>query len=55
VEKEMKELRQKGVSFENYDLPGLKTVDGIASMGNEKAAWFKDSEDNILALTQRLN
>lgn len=53
IEAEMNELRQKGVIFEEYDLPGIKTVNGIADFGGEKAAWFKDSEDNILALSQR--
>jgi predicted enzyme related to lactoylglutathione lyase len=44
------DLRAKGVTFEDYDLPetGLKTVNGIAAFEGSKAAWFKDSEDNIL-------
>jgi hypothetical protein len=50
VEAEVEELRGKGVQFEEYDMPGLKTVNGIATMANEKAAWFKDSEGNILAV-----
>jgi catechol 2,3-dioxygenase-like lactoylglutathione lyase family enzyme len=54
LHKEMKELRQKGVVFEDYDLPGLKTVDGVADMEGEKAAWFTDTEGNILSLGQRL-
>jgi len=43
-------LRAKGVAFEDYDLPeiGLKTVNGIAEFEGSKAAWFKDSEDNIV-------
>ncbi len=47
------ELRAKGVVFEEYDLPeiGLKTVNGVAEFGDNKAAWFKDSEDNIINLT----
>lgn len=53
IEREVKDLRSKGVKFEEYDMPGLKTVDGIAMIGRDKAAWFKDSEGNILALTQR--
>jgi predicted enzyme related to lactoylglutathione lyase len=51
VEKEVKELKDRGVKFEHYDLPGLTWDGDIASapeMG--KAAWFKDSEDNILCL-----
>lgn len=44
------DLRAKGVTFEEYDLPeiGLKTVNGIAEFEGSKAAWFKDSEDNIV-------
>jgi catechol 2,3-dioxygenase-like lactoylglutathione lyase family enzyme len=36
------ELRGKGVTFEDYDLPGLKTVNGIAELGGIRGAWFKD-------------
>jgi predicted enzyme related to lactoylglutathione lyase len=44
------DLRAKGVTFEDYDLPeiGLKTVNGIAEFEGTKAAWFRDSEDNIV-------
>ena len=42
------ELRSLGVVLEDYDQPGLKTVNGIADMGGSKTAWFKDSEGNIL-------
>jgi predicted enzyme related to lactoylglutathione lyase len=44
------DLRARGVTFEDYDLPetGLKTVNGIAEFEGSKAAWFKDSEGNIL-------
>lgn len=52
IEEEMRELRQRGVSFEEYDLPELKTVNGIAQMGDSKSAWFKDTEGNILALSE---
>ena len=54
VEKEVAELRAKGVVFEEYDMPGLKTVNGIATAGNSKAAWFKDSEGNIMAIIQTI-
>jgi len=40
IEREMKELRSKGVVFEEYDMPGLKTVNGVATMGNVKSAWY---------------
>lgn len=43
-------LRKRGVVFEEYDFPGLKTTDGVAMFGDRKAAWFKDSEGNILAI-----
>ena len=50
VAAEVKDLRASGVVFEDYDFPGLKTEDGVATMGAFHAAWFKDSEGNILAL-----
>ena len=46
------ELRERGVMFEDYDFPGLRTVDGIAELPHEWSAWFKDSEGNILAVSQ---
>jgi catechol 2,3-dioxygenase-like lactoylglutathione lyase family enzyme len=54
------ELRSRGVVFEEYDLPGLATVDGIAEIeGNypskgtgERAVWFRDSEGNLLGIGQ---
>ena len=42
------ELRAKGVVFEEYDMPDLKTVDGVATDGDAKMAWFKDPEGNII-------
>jgi len=54
IEAEMSGLRSKGVTFEDYDLPELKTENGVATFGNEKAAWFKDSEGNILAISQSI-
>jgi catechol 2,3-dioxygenase-like lactoylglutathione lyase family enzyme len=53
-------LRSRGVVFEEYDLPGLKTVNGIATIqGNypskgvgERGAWFRDSEGNLLGVGQ---
>ncbi len=50
VRADVKALRARGVVFENYDMPGLKTTDGIATLGTRDGAWFKDSEGNILAL-----
>lgn len=46
-------LKARGVAFESYDMPGLKTEDGVARIGKGEAAWFRDSEGNILALGTR--
>jgi len=43
-------LKKRGVVFEEYDVPGLKTVNSIATLGNLRGAWFKDSEGNIIAI-----
>ncbi|MFG3346012.1 VOC family protein [Streptomyces sp. NPDC048018] len=48
----MSELKAKGVTFEDYDLPGLKTVDGVVETDNMRGCWFKDSEGNVLCLVQ---
>jgi catechol 2,3-dioxygenase-like lactoylglutathione lyase family enzyme len=58
IDATVRELRARGVVFEEYDLPGLKTADGIAHIeGNypskgsgERAAWFRDSEGNMLGI-----
>jgi hypothetical protein len=44
--------RARGVVFEEHDLPGLRTVNGIATTPVGGAAWFKDSEGNVLTMTQ---
>lgn len=63
VDATVAQLRARGVVFEEYDLPGLKTVNGIAevvghypSRGGvgEKAAWFRDSEGNLLGIGQAM-
>ena len=54
IEREVAELKKRGVKFEDYDMPGMKTRDGIFIGGGAKAAWFKDSEGNILAVIQEL-
>ena len=38
------------MAFEDYDLPNFKTVDKVCVLGAEKAAWFKDTEGNILCV-----
>jgi catechol 2,3-dioxygenase-like lactoylglutathione lyase family enzyme len=52
VEAAVADLRAKGVTFEEYDLPGVKTVNGIAELGGTRGAWFKDPEGNILSVVQ---
>jgi catechol 2,3-dioxygenase-like lactoylglutathione lyase family enzyme len=63
LEATVRELRERGVEFEEYDLPGLTTADGIADVaGNypskggigERAAWFRDSEGNMLGIGQAI-
>ncbi len=52
VEKTVALLRAAGVVFEEYDFPGLKTIGGVAQTGDVRAAWFKDSEGNLIGLVQ---
>jgi predicted enzyme related to lactoylglutathione lyase len=53
LETTMEELRGRGVRFEQYDLPNLKTDErGIVDQDGMKAAWFKDSEGNILGVSE---
>jgi predicted enzyme related to lactoylglutathione lyase len=51
--REMADLRKRGVVFEEYDLPGVKTVNGVVDMDKMgKRAWFKNSEGNTLSISQ---
>lgn len=52
IEAEVRELKARGVIFEDYDFPTLKTVDSIATTGPTRAAWFRDSEGNIIGIVQ---
>ncbi|HEX6953917.1 MAG TPA: VOC family protein [Agromyces sp.] len=52
LDRDMAALREKGVTFHDYDLPGLTTENGIVQMEGERGAWFDDSEGNIIALAQ---
>jgi len=54
VDREIEALKARGVTFEDYDMPGEKSPSGAISAGGAKAAWFKDSEGNIMALIQTL-
>ena len=53
IEDHVRDLKAAGVVFEDYDMPGMKTEGSIASMGGARAAWFRDSENNIIGLFQR--
>jgi len=54
IEREVAELKSRGVKFEEYDSPGMKMANSIATAGGAKSAWFKDSEGNIMAVIQSL-
>jgi catechol 2,3-dioxygenase-like lactoylglutathione lyase family enzyme len=54
IEREVADLKAKGVVFEDYDMPGDKSPTGIITAGGAKAAWFKDTEGNIMAIIQPL-
>ena len=45
-------LENRGVIFEDFDFGNVKTEEGIAALGNDYVAWFKDSEGNLLAIAQ---
>jgi catechol 2,3-dioxygenase-like lactoylglutathione lyase family enzyme len=53
IEKEVAELKARGVKFEQYDMPGMDER-GISTAGGARAAWFKDTEGNIMAVIQSL-
>jgi catechol 2,3-dioxygenase-like lactoylglutathione lyase family enzyme len=52
LEPVIRALTERGVTFEQYDFPGLRTVDHIAWIGPERAAWFRDSEGNVLSISE---
>ena len=54
VDREIDALKARGVVFEVYDMPGDKSASGAVTAGGAKAAGFKDTEGNILALVQSL-
>jgi predicted enzyme related to lactoylglutathione lyase len=54
ITKEVRDLESRGIGFLDYDTPEIKTVDHVCDMGDEKAAWFADTEGNILCLHERL-
>lgn len=52
LEPVMDALKARGVRFEDYDFPGLRTVDQVTMIGPERAAWFRDSEGNVLSISE---
>ncbi len=52
VRAEVEELRRRGVKIEEYDMPGLKTEDGIADVGFARIAWIVDPGGNALAILE---
>jgi predicted enzyme related to lactoylglutathione lyase len=52
IEREVADLKSRGVRFERYDMPGASADGDIVTAGGARAAWFKDTEGNILALIQ---
>jgi catechol 2,3-dioxygenase-like lactoylglutathione lyase family enzyme len=49
---EVAELTGLGIAFEAYDLPGLRTIDGIAEMGGNRVAWFRDPDGNVIGVIE---
>jgi catechol 2,3-dioxygenase-like lactoylglutathione lyase family enzyme len=54
IEPAIADLQARGVRFADYNLPGLKTVGHVCVLGSEKAAWFEDTEGNVLCLHEEL-
>jgi len=54
AEAEVAELKRRGVVFEEYNIPEIINKNSIATGGGAKTAWFKDTEGNIFAVSQRL-
>jgi catechol 2,3-dioxygenase-like lactoylglutathione lyase family enzyme len=52
VAADVAQLKERGVVFEEYDFPGLKTEGSIATTGDVRAAWFRDSENNMIGIVQ---
>jgi catechol 2,3-dioxygenase-like lactoylglutathione lyase family enzyme len=54
IEQAVREMESKGVTFQDYDRPGLKTENHICTTESEKCAWFMDSENNILCVHENI-
>ncbi len=49
---EVAELMGLGIAFDTYDMPGLRTVDGIAEVGGNRVAWFRDPDGNVIGVIE---
>lgn len=54
LDADMRRLRERGVVFEDFEIPGMTTVDGVVEQDGMRSAWFRDSEGNFIAITQRM-
>jgi catechol 2,3-dioxygenase-like lactoylglutathione lyase family enzyme len=54
LDAEMSTMRDHGIVFEEYDIPGMKTVNGVATSDSMRSAWFRDSEGNFICISQML-
>jgi predicted enzyme related to lactoylglutathione lyase len=52
IDSTVQDLRSHGIEFEEYDMPGIHTENGVARMGNTASAWFTDTEGNIISINQ---
>ncbi|HEY8911843.1 VOC family protein [Lacisediminihabitans sp.] len=52
LDAEMASMRTHGIVFEDYDIPGMKTVNGVATTESMRSAWFRDSEGNFICISQ---
>lgn len=52
LEADMAQMRSNGIVFENYDFPGMTTVDGVLDGEDSRTAWFRDSEGNFICVSQ---
>jgi len=53
IEDEVRQLKARGVVFEEYDMPGVEWKENVASLPGGRVAWFRDSEGNVMCLDER--
>ncbi|MCU1437022.1 MAG: glyoxalase [Naasia sp.] len=54
LDADMRRLRERGVVFEEFEIPEMKTENGVVEQDGMRSAWFRDSEGNFIAITQRM-